>query len=116
MRGGISTGIRNKASSAQRITRNAEQNVDSPPIVCHDPDRGFFMEVIVLTTFFSVLFAILFLLLFFRVRQNGDSCADQDALLPFLDDEPETAPRATISDSSPSPFTDANQPRIKDDQ
>ncbi len=45
------------------------------------------MEVIVLTTLFSVLFAALFLLLFLRTRQNSDSCADQDALIPFRDDD-----------------------------
>lgn len=45
------------------------------------------MEVIVLTTLFSIFFALLFLLFFVRVRQNGDSCADQDALIPFRDDE-----------------------------
>ena len=47
------------------------------------------MEVIFLTTLFSVLFAILFLLFFLRVRQDPDSCADRDALLPFLDDDPD---------------------------
>ncbi|MDF1657717.1 MAG: hypothetical protein P1U58_08895 [Verrucomicrobiales bacterium] len=45
------------------------------------------MEVIFLTTLFSVVFAILFLLFFLRMRQNEDSCADQDALLPFRDGE-----------------------------
>lgn len=45
------------------------------------------MEVIVLTTLFSVLFAIFFLLLFVRMRQNRDSCADQDSLIPFRGDE-----------------------------
>ncbi|MDF1825283.1 MAG: hypothetical protein P1U68_11615 [Verrucomicrobiales bacterium] len=45
------------------------------------------MEVIFLTTLFSVVFAILFLLFFLRMRQNEDSCADQDALLPFKGDE-----------------------------
>ena len=45
------------------------------------------MEVIVLTTLFSVLFAVFFLLLFVRMRQNRDSCADQDSLIPFRGDE-----------------------------
>ena len=45
------------------------------------------MEVIVLTTLFSVLFAIFFLMLFVKMRQNPDSCADQDALIPFRGDE-----------------------------
>lgn len=45
------------------------------------------MEIIFLTTLFSVFFAALFLLLFFSVRKNRDSCADQDALIPFRDDE-----------------------------
>jgi len=48
------------------------------------------MEVLFLTTLFSVLFAILFLALFLRSRQDGRSCPDQDALLPFRD-EPSAA-------------------------
>jgi hypothetical protein len=44
------------------------------------------MEVLFLTTLFSVLFAILFLALFLRSRQDGRSCSDQDALLPFRDE------------------------------
>jgi hypothetical protein len=44
------------------------------------------MEVLFLTTIFSVLFAIFFLALFLRSRQGGRSCSDQDALLPFRDD------------------------------
>lgn len=63
------------------------------------------MEVILLTTLFSILFAILFLLLFIRVRQDEGSCADQDALLPFTDDEigapaSKTAAPATLSNDS----------------
>jgi len=46
------------------------------------------MEVLFLTTLFSVLFAIFFLALFLRTRQGGRSCADQDALLPFRDEAP----------------------------
>lgn len=46
------------------------------------------MEVLFLTTLFSVLFAILFLALFLRSRQDGRSCSDQDALLPFRDEPP----------------------------
>jgi len=46
------------------------------------------MEVLFLTTLFSVLFAIFFLVLFLRTRQDGRSCSDQDALLPFRDDPP----------------------------
>ncbi|MEX2578983.1 MAG: hypothetical protein WD342_07990 [Verrucomicrobiales bacterium] len=53
------------------------------------------MEVIFLTTLFSVLFAVFFLTLFLRMRQAGESCADQDALLPFRGDKP--------SSSSPNP-------------
>lgn len=53
------------------------------------------MEVLFLTTLFSVLFAIFFLALFFRSRQDGRSCSDQDALLPFRDDPP----AATISNN-----------------
>lgn len=78
------------------------------------------MEVIFLTTLFSVLFAVLFLLLFFRVRQNGESCADQDALLPFLDEEPAPAPlRATGKTETPetlSSLTETNPTKSKDDQ
>lgn len=44
------------------------------------------MEVLFLTTLFSVLFAIFFLVLFLRSRQGGRSCSDQDALLPFRDE------------------------------
>ncbi len=50
------------------------------------------MEVLYLTTLFSVVFATLFLALFFRSRQGGRSCADQDALLPFRDEAPRTPP------------------------
>ena len=46
------------------------------------------MEVIILTTLFSVVFAIFFLLLFLRMRQDGDSCSDQDALIPFQENFP----------------------------
>jgi len=56
------------------------------------------MQVILLTTLFSVLFAILFLLLFLRVRQNRESCADQDALIPFRDD---ARPGTSLSHSPP---------------
>lgn len=52
------------------------------------------MEVIVLTTLFSVLFAALFLLLFLRVRQKSDSCPEQDALMP-LEGNREEMPRRT---------------------
>lgn len=68
------------------------------------------MEVIVLTTFFSVLFAILFLLFFLRVRQNGDACADQDALLPLLDEDPLPTP------PSSQESTEANHPSSRYDQ
>ncbi len=45
------------------------------------------MEVIFLTTLFSVVFAVFFLLLFLRMRQAGESCADRDALLPFQENQ-----------------------------
>lgn len=45
------------------------------------------MEVLILTTLFSVVFAIFFLLLFFSSRQNRQSCSDQDALIPFRSDQ-----------------------------
>jgi hypothetical protein len=70
------------------------------------------MEVILLTTFFSILFAVLFLLLFLRMRQNTDSCADQDALLPFYDEEiPPGRAVAAANDS-----TNAKQPGTQDDK
>jgi hypothetical protein len=56
------------------------------------------MEVLFLTTLFSVLFAIFFLALFLRSRQGSRSCSDQDALLPFLD-EPAAEP---ISPTKPN--------------
>lgn len=56
------------------------------------------MEVIFLTTLFSVLFAAFFLLLFLRMRQNGDSCADRDALIPFQEDHPKTNPTDSSSE------------------
>ena len=49
------------------------------------PFAGLPMEVLFLTTLFSVVFAIFFLLLFFSSRQNRHSCPDQDALIPFRD-------------------------------
>jgi len=86
------------------------------------PHGGFFMEVIFLTTLFSVLFAVLFLLLFLRVRQNGDSCADQDALLPFLDEEParatgsNAAGESSVRNENSSSLTDTNHTTSQDDQ
>jgi hypothetical protein len=68
------------------------------------------MEVIFLTTLFSVVFAILFLLFFLRMRQNEDSCADQDALLPFRDGE--------LDDTTvkPAPLSTDKNPVNSDDQ
>lgn len=44
------------------------------------------MEILVLTTFFSVLFAALFLILFLRTRQsNAGSSVEQDSLIPLWD-------------------------------
>lgn len=63
------------------------------------------MEVIFLTTLFSVVFAILFLLFFLRMRQNEDSCADQDALIPFRDgelDSPTAKPAPLSTDQKPA--------------
>jgi hypothetical protein len=59
------------------------------------------MEVLFLTTLFSVLFAIFFLALFLRSRQGGLSCSDQDALLPFRD-EPAVAPHYPEQANRPS--------------
>lgn len=58
------------------------------------------MEVLFLTTLFSVLFAIFFLALFLRSRQGGGSCSDQDALLPFRD-EPAAQ---TVAPAKPNRF------------
>ena len=44
------------------------------------------MEVLTLTTLFSVLFAVLFFALFLWVRRSGESTADQDSLIPFRGD------------------------------
>ncbi|MEM9282635.1 MAG: hypothetical protein AAGA96_12475 [Verrucomicrobiota bacterium] len=71
------------------------------------------MEVIVLTTLFSVLFAVLFLLLFLRSRQHAESCADQDALLPFKDD-PAGAP-SRVNDTPSHPQSHATSV-IQDEQ
>lgn len=56
------------------------------------------MEILVLTTFFSVLFAALFLILFLRTRQsNASSSIEQDSLIPLWDgdlsDRPAVAAR-----------------------
>jgi hypothetical protein len=59
------------------------------------------MEVLFLTTLFSVVFAIFFLALFLRSRQGGRSCSDQDALLPFRD-EPTAAPLSQKQPTRPS--------------
>ena len=58
------------------------------------------MEVLFLTTLFSVLFAIFFLALFLRSRRGTRSCSDQDALLPFRD-EPVVE---TFSQTKPNRF------------
>lgn len=70
------------------------------------------MEVIFLTTLFSVVFAILFLLFFLRMRQNEDSCADQDALLPFQDGELDSKaakPVIPSTDMNPANSNDQRQ-------
>lgn len=61
------------------------------------------MEVLFLTTLFSVVFAIFFLALFLRSRQDSRSCSDQDALLPFRDELPvepfsHTKPNRSLND------------------
>lgn len=56
------------------------------------------MEVLFLTTLFSVVFAIFFLVLFFNSRRNRQSCSDQDALIPFRHDDP-AAPAASSKPS-----------------
>ena len=58
------------------------------------------MEVLFLTTLFSVLFAIFFLALFLRSRRGVGSSSDQDALLPFRD-EPVVE---TFSQTKPNRF------------
>lgn len=71
------------------------------------------MDVLFLTTLFSVVFAILFLLFFLRMRQNEDSCADQDALLPFRDDELDTPPPPP---AEPAPLSTDMNPAKSNDQ
>lgn len=71
------------------------------------------MEVLFLTTLFSVVFAILFLLLFFSSRQNRHSCSDQDALIPFRDDKPATP--AIVAAKIP-PLTNPTSNPTEDDQ
>ena len=44
------------------------------------------MEVIALTTLFSVLFAVFFLLLFLRTREKRSGSIEQDSSLPFAGD------------------------------
>lgn len=70
------------------------------------------MDVLFLTTLFSVVFAILFLLFFLRMRQNEDSCADQDALLPFRDDELDAPPPP----AEPAPLSTDMNPAKSNDQ
>ncbi len=60
------------------------------------------MDVLYLTTLFSVLFAALFLVLFLRVRQKAESCADQDSLIPFR--RFETLPDQSESNRSQDDF------------
>jgi hypothetical protein len=83
------------------------------------PFAGLPMEVLFLTTLFSVVFAIFFLLLFFSSRQNRHSCPDQDALIPFRDDLPAVpaAAKPGQPDVSPSihPINPTSSP-TEDDQ
>ena len=54
------------------------------------------MEILVLTTFFSVLVAALFLILFLRTRQsNAGSSIEQDSLIPLWDGD--LSNRPTVS-------------------
>ena len=71
------------------------------------------MEVLFLTTLFSVVFAILFLLLFFSSRQNRHSCSDQDALIPFRDDKPAALVATT---TVPLPLINPTSNPTEDDQ
>ncbi|MEQ1840221.1 MAG: hypothetical protein ABL994_07430 [Verrucomicrobiales bacterium] len=68
------------------------------------------MEVLFLTTLFSVVFAIFFLLLFFSSRQNRHSCSDQDALIPFRGDKPNALAIET------TPLTNPTSNPTEDDQ
>ena len=46
------------------------------------------MDILILTTLFSVLFAALFLILFLRMRQvQSESSLEQDSLLPLWDED-----------------------------
>jgi hypothetical protein len=104
---------------AQRIIANAQHKNGEGLTLSMPPFAGLPMEVLFLTTLFSVVFAIFFLLLFFSSRQNRHSCSDQDALIPFRDDLP--AVRATAKagqpDLSPSilPINPTSTP-TEDDQ
>ena len=63
------------------------------------------MEVIVLTTLFSVLFAAFFLLLFLRFRGKGSGCSDSDALLPFETEDSLTNPLRPCQSDFPEKST-----------
>lgn len=60
------------------------------------------MEVLLLTTLFSIVFAVLFLTLFLRERQTrGFGGIERDALMPLDDgDSPGLAPVKTDSGSA----------------
>lgn len=60
------------------------------------------MEVLTVTTLFSVLFAILFLVLFLRARQKSESCAEQDSLIPFrqFESPPMNPAKQNVQDDS----------------
>lgn len=68
------------------------------------------MEVLTLTTLFSVLFAVLFFALFLRTRQKAESCADQDSLIPFRGAESPLPPVVTPVEAPPA---DSKRPDVK---
>jgi len=69
------------------------------------------MEVLLLTTLFSVVFAVFFLTLFIRDRQTRRfGGVEREALLPFDDGDP--APRDPKSETSPSDSENTKKPDI----
>gem|GEM_PF-816559 len=76
------------------------------------------MEVILLTTLFSVLFAVFFLLLFLRTRTARSGSVEQDALLPFAGEfesqlRPSSVP-APGSDTPPPSPTGSSKAKLHD--
>jgi len=68
------------------------------------------MEILLLTTLFSVVFAVLFLSLFLRERQvRGFGGVEREALMP-LDDGDEPKSEASVSNGGKDGRRDAKDP------